>query len=263
MQVNGHSIENFTVFGKPHPEPYRLMESLLLHQAKLIGLDLPKTDHKLPFGAVYAVGDNPASDIAGARAAGDLQIDFFRSQICAWSMPQMLLWLCECTCKIHVGACARCGRHQKLNHVMLLRCCRHIEMRCQTCPKLGACQVVTREHLCAVVAASYSHYQRLVRQCQAQLLCCVQGGRGRLSWSGLAYFDDLLDRMTLNILQTLLFRVFFRLSRLPSTEQDMQNGTVCDDIRVLHLHAMYKGYFSQWKGMTLTERDVMTSQNVR
>ena len=47
------------------------MEGLLLQQAKLVGLDLPKTDHRLPFGAVYAVGDNPASDIAGARAAGD------------------------------------------------------------------------------------------------------------------------------------------------------------------------------------------------
>ena len=46
------------------------MEKLLLQQAKLIGLDLPEAKGKLPFGAVYAVGDNPASDIAGARAAG-------------------------------------------------------------------------------------------------------------------------------------------------------------------------------------------------
>lgn len=68
--INGHSVKHFTVFGKPHPEPYRLMEGLLLQQAKLIGLELPKANNKLPFGAVYAVGDNPASDIAGARAAG-------------------------------------------------------------------------------------------------------------------------------------------------------------------------------------------------
>ncbi len=68
--MNGHSIKQFTVFGKPHSEPYRLMEGLLLQQAKLIGLDLPSAGQKLPFGAVYAVGDNPASDIAGARAAG-------------------------------------------------------------------------------------------------------------------------------------------------------------------------------------------------
>ena len=70
LQVSGHSIKHFTVFGKPHPEPYRLMEGLLLQQAKLIGLELPEANHKLPFGAVYAVGDNPASDVAGARAAG-------------------------------------------------------------------------------------------------------------------------------------------------------------------------------------------------
>ena len=69
-QVNGHAIKQFTVYGKPHPEPYRLMEDLLLKQAKLIGMDLPNSAHKLPFGAVYAVGDNPASDIAGATAAG-------------------------------------------------------------------------------------------------------------------------------------------------------------------------------------------------
>ena len=68
--MNGHSIQAFTVFGKPHPQPYRLMEGLLLQQAKLIGLDLPKTGHRLPFGAVYAVGDNPAADVAGATAAG-------------------------------------------------------------------------------------------------------------------------------------------------------------------------------------------------
>lgn len=70
LQVNGHPIPAFKVFGKPHPEPYRLMEGLLLQQAQLIGLDLPKAGGKLPFGAVYAVGDNPASDIAGATAAG-------------------------------------------------------------------------------------------------------------------------------------------------------------------------------------------------
>lgn len=68
--VNNNPIPAFKVFGKPHPEPYRLMEGLLLQQARLIGLDLPKAGGKLPFGAVYAVGDNPASDIAGARAAG-------------------------------------------------------------------------------------------------------------------------------------------------------------------------------------------------
>ena len=52
------------------------MEGLLLQQAKLIGLESPKANHKLPFGAVYAVGDNPASDIAGARAAGRLTVHY-------------------------------------------------------------------------------------------------------------------------------------------------------------------------------------------
>lgn len=70
-QVNGHPIKQFTIFGKPHPEPYRLVEKLLVQQAKLTGLDLSTAGNKLPFGAVYAVGDNPASDIAGARAAGE------------------------------------------------------------------------------------------------------------------------------------------------------------------------------------------------
>ena len=51
------------------------MEGLLLQQAKLIGLELPKGTHKLPFAAVYAVGD-PASDIAGARAAGQSAVHF-------------------------------------------------------------------------------------------------------------------------------------------------------------------------------------------
>lgn len=54
------------------------MEKLLLQQAKLIGLDLPMAGSKLPFGAVYAVGDNPASDIAGARAAGGVSETFRR-----------------------------------------------------------------------------------------------------------------------------------------------------------------------------------------
>lgn len=74
LQVNDTPIPAFKVFGKPHPEPYRLMQGLLVQQAKLIGLDLPQSSGKLPFGAVYAVGDNPASDIAGARAAGSLMV---------------------------------------------------------------------------------------------------------------------------------------------------------------------------------------------
>ena len=88
--MNGHSIKEFTVYGKPHPQPYRLMEDLLLKQAKLIGMDLPQAGHKLPFGAVYAVGDNPASDIAGARSAGE-----------PWKMPSHQICMM-------MQACATC-----------------------------------------------------------------------------------------------------------------------------------------------------------
>lgn len=93
LQVNDTPIPAFKVFGKPHPEPYRLMEGLLVEQAKLIGLDLPKSGGKLPFGAVYAVGDNPASDIAGARAAGTL----FRC-ICSHAFLDCLLVCCSAAC---------------------------------------------------------------------------------------------------------------------------------------------------------------------
>ncbi len=95
--MNGHSIKQFTVFGKPHAEPYRLMEGLLLQQAKLIGLDLPSAGHKLPFGAVYAVGDNPASDIAGARAAGSFPAFLDRFLHAACFCPVKLCMKC-CSC---------------------------------------------------------------------------------------------------------------------------------------------------------------------
>jgi len=99
--VNGHSIKQFKVFGKPHSEPYRLMEGLLLQQAKLIGLDLPSAGHKLPFGAVYAVGGNPASDIAGARAAGLLPAFLDRSLLAACLCTFQLCMKC-CNCFISV-----------------------------------------------------------------------------------------------------------------------------------------------------------------
>ena len=97
--MNEHPIPGFKVFGKPHPEPYRLMEGLLMQQAKLIGLDLPKTGGKLPFGAVYAVGDNPASDIAGARAAGNFS---FFMHTCLPAIPNGAV-MCglPCTNQLH------------------------------------------------------------------------------------------------------------------------------------------------------------------
>jgi HAD superfamily hydrolase (TIGR01456 family) len=49
-------------FGKPNPEPYRLVEASLLKQARRMGL-LPQNvsfaaSSKPPFSAIYAVGDN-------------------------------------------------------------------------------------------------------------------------------------------------------------------------------------------------------------
>jgi ribonucleotide monophosphatase NagD (HAD superfamily) len=63
-------------FGKPNRAPYALAEELLVQQAQQLGL-LPVhaqpaavRGRRLPFGAIYAVGDNPKADIAGARAQG-------------------------------------------------------------------------------------------------------------------------------------------------------------------------------------------------
>jgi len=55
-------IANVKTFGKPNPEPYRLVEASLLKQARRMGL-LPQNvsfsgSSKPPFSAIYAVGDN-------------------------------------------------------------------------------------------------------------------------------------------------------------------------------------------------------------
>jgi HAD superfamily hydrolase (TIGR01456 family) len=65
---------NIKVFGKPHSEPYKLVEASLIKQAQHMGL-LPSnllhsTTSPPPFSAIYAVGDNSAADIRGANAAG-------------------------------------------------------------------------------------------------------------------------------------------------------------------------------------------------
>ena len=63
-------------FGKPNQAPYALAEELLLEQAEQLGIvparnGLPVgPGAHLPFGAIYAVGDNPKADIAGANAQG-------------------------------------------------------------------------------------------------------------------------------------------------------------------------------------------------
>ena len=79
-KVTGSHLPAKTVFGKPNPEPYRLIESLLAVQANGLGLlskdhveDFPKDNKGLvmpPFSAIYAVGDNSAADVRGANQAG-------------------------------------------------------------------------------------------------------------------------------------------------------------------------------------------------
>lgn len=76
LQVAGKELEH-QYFGKPNRAPYQLAEELLLEQAVQLG-QLPAknsedaaTDHAVSaFGAIYAVGDNPKADIAGANAQG-------------------------------------------------------------------------------------------------------------------------------------------------------------------------------------------------
>jgi ribonucleotide monophosphatase NagD (HAD superfamily) len=67
-----------TFYGKPNPEPYALVERLLHNQAKYLGhhwvptsYKSPKPNQGLPFRAIYAVGDNCASDIEGANVRGE------------------------------------------------------------------------------------------------------------------------------------------------------------------------------------------------
>eukprot|EP00803_Ostreobium_quekettii_P010448 evm.model.scf_1116.2 EVM.evm.TU.scf_1116.2 scf_1116:15222-17869(-) len=62
-QTTGVPLPNVTFFGKPHPSQYRLVEEVLEHQAA--ELRLPR-----PIRTIYAVGDNPASDVRGANMAG-------------------------------------------------------------------------------------------------------------------------------------------------------------------------------------------------
>ncbi|KAK9831207.1 hypothetical protein WJX74_007420 [Apatococcus lobatus] len=61
-------------YGKPMPDQYRMVEAVLVQQAQHMGLELPQQSgigtEALPFSTIYMIGDNPASDIRGARNAG-------------------------------------------------------------------------------------------------------------------------------------------------------------------------------------------------
>ena len=72
-QVTGRALE-CQFFGKPNRAPYELAEQLLYKQAVELGLaDSQQASTEEParaFGAIYAIGDNPRADIAGASAQG-------------------------------------------------------------------------------------------------------------------------------------------------------------------------------------------------
>jgi len=81
-QVTGREL-NHEYMGKPNAAPYELAEQLLYNQAVELGLiehqqasaeqiqtyQSSERDPSSAFGAIYAVGDNPKADIAGALQA--------------------------------------------------------------------------------------------------------------------------------------------------------------------------------------------------
>ena len=91
-KMTGRPLKAKMSFGKPNPEPYRMIERVLEEQARALGLGgsgegegkgeaLPLTlphpgvDSKgkaalPPFSAIYAIGDNSAADVRGANRAG-------------------------------------------------------------------------------------------------------------------------------------------------------------------------------------------------
>lgn len=83
--MTGEPLHAKRVFGKPNPEPYTLVEDLLVQQALELGLVTPEAaaaahsagsgrgsreSEVLPFSSIYAVGDNPEADVRGANRAG-------------------------------------------------------------------------------------------------------------------------------------------------------------------------------------------------
>ncbi|RUS13444.1 HAD-hyrolase-like-domain-containing protein, partial [Jimgerdemannia flammicorona] len=67
--TGGHELR-YTLFGKPEPATYVYAENLLETIAAAQGAALHCVDSIKPRRRVYAVGDNPASDVAGANAYG-------------------------------------------------------------------------------------------------------------------------------------------------------------------------------------------------
>lgn len=98
-KIAGRPLHAKKAYGKPNPEPYTLIEELLVQQAHELGLvdggappasaaaNQGRAPHSspgagggssrtaeegtdLPFSNIYAVGDNPAADVRGANRAG-------------------------------------------------------------------------------------------------------------------------------------------------------------------------------------------------
>ena len=72
-QVTGRALECH-FFGKPNQAPYELAAHRLYDQAVEMRLvdsqQSLKDEPAKAFGAIYAIGDNPKADIAGAKAQG-------------------------------------------------------------------------------------------------------------------------------------------------------------------------------------------------
>ena len=72
-QVTGRTLE-CQFFGKPNRAPYELAEHLLYNQAVELRLvdsqESLKEEPARALGAIYAIGDNPRADTAGAKAQG-------------------------------------------------------------------------------------------------------------------------------------------------------------------------------------------------
>ncbi|KAK9829998.1 hypothetical protein WJX72_009132 [[Myrmecia] bisecta] len=70
QQLAGKSLQRVKYFGKPNPEPYELIQKLLMQQAHELGYVSSQETGSLPFGGIFMVGDNPKADVRGARLRG-------------------------------------------------------------------------------------------------------------------------------------------------------------------------------------------------
>ncbi|KAK9831392.1 hypothetical protein WJX81_000238 [Elliptochloris bilobata] len=96
-KVAGRPMESVNTFSKPSSLAFRLAASSLAAEAKEGGWKLRTSpepsmgkrirDSDLPFRAIYHVGDNIHSDIAGARAAGPPWVSVLVTETGVWRGP--------------------------------------------------------------------------------------------------------------------------------------------------------------------------------